>query len=301
MDVCAKCRKTGVGFKRCSVCKQNTYCGAACQAADWKSHKKKCASPVSVADIGTRIDAALAEQDWKGILKWEGRMEEMMAACAESDNVCILILSRFSNAHLQLFKATGNKDHARSCAGLVERQIPLLGRLGRFRDQGEDMCKLADILVSLCENRGNLARAATLRQQARDIGAEHGLFSLESMACRGLGKTAMLEGPDSTEDGLALLRNGLVAAELNELDDPQYVMDALYDLIMALFAEDSFAEAEPLVMRFREAQKASTAEDGRFCILEFTSVVWCARIHEVIALYSPSLLTPKRYRHNNTQ
>ena len=60
----------------------------------------------------------------------------------------------------------------------------------------------------------------------------------------------MAEGSDSYEEGLALLRNGLVAAELNELDDPQHELNALHDLIVALFATGSTGEVEPLVMRF---------------------------------------------------
>ena len=39
-DTCDFCGKHGVGFKRCSTCKQTWYCGAACQTAAWKRHKK---------------------------------------------------------------------------------------------------------------------------------------------------------------------------------------------------------------------------------------------------------------------
>ena len=282
VNICAKCGKHGVGLKQCSVCKDAHYCGAACQKSDWKRHRKQCTSPVTIQDVAAKVEAARREGDWKGVLKWEGRMEHMMAACVVCDDTCQLILSRFSNAHLLEFQATGIKDHARSCAGLVARQIPLLGKLKRFRDQGEDMCKLADILDTLAEHR----KAATWRQRARDVGAAHGLFSLESMACRGLGKTAMIGGSDSYEEGLALLRNGLVAAELNELDDPQYELDALHDLIVALFTKGCTGEVEILVMRFRKAHAASIPEGGTvgFCFAEFNSMLWCARIHEVISL-----------------
>jgi hypothetical protein len=42
-----KCATCGVGpaavrFMRCSVCKAVTYCGAACQREDWKTHKRTC-------------------------------------------------------------------------------------------------------------------------------------------------------------------------------------------------------------------------------------------------------------------
>jgi hypothetical protein len=55
-DMCSKCRKKGAGMRYCSNCKEAHYCGHACQRADWKSHKNKCASPESVADLGFRID-----------------------------------------------------------------------------------------------------------------------------------------------------------------------------------------------------------------------------------------------------
>jgi hypothetical protein len=283
-DICAQCGKQGSGFKRCSVCKQASYCGVACQKKDWKRHKKDCTAPVPVMDVAAKIQAAQKKGDWQGMLQWEGRMEELMAVRL-SDDRCSLILSWFSNAHLLEYQATGITHHARSCAGLVQRRIPFLGKLQRFRDQGDEMCKLADILRAL----ERTIEAATWYAQARNVGAAHGFFSLECTACMGLGKAAMAEGRH--EEGVALLRNAVVAAELNELDDPAYELDALNDLIGALFMTQSIVEVESLVLRFRELYKASDAQVG-FCFEEFNSLLWFARIHEVINLYTPCLLTP---------
>ena len=77
-ESCANCGKQGEGLKRCSRCKQASYCGAECQNADWKRHKKKCAPPVPLQDITAKVDAARASGDWRGVLRWEGRMEELM-------------------------------------------------------------------------------------------------------------------------------------------------------------------------------------------------------------------------------
>ena len=66
--------------------------------------------------------------------------------------------------------------------------------------------------------------------------------------------TAMEEG--RREEGVELLRNALVAAELNELDDPQYELDALDVLIQALFRE-------------------------------FNNLLCSARLHEVLCLCAP--------------
>ena len=93
-------------------------------------------------------------------------------------------------AHLVGFLTTGRKDHARSNVGPVEQWIPLFGKLQRSRDQGEAMCNLSNILHIL-ERK---SEAATWYQRARDVGAAHGVFSVEGKACVGLGTAAMNEG-----------------------------------------------------------------------------------------------------------
>ena len=205
-------------------------------------------------------------------------MEELVAH--QSDDVCSEILTVFSGAHYLGFIATGSKDHARSCVGLMDRRIPLLGKLQRFRDQGEAMCSLSSILFSLGRN----SESAAWCQRARDVGTAHGLFSLESTACVGLGGSAMEEG--RPEEGLELLRNGLVAAELNELDDPKYELNALKSLIVALFSTNLIDEVDPLVLRYREAAKASSEKEGGGSSVfpEFNSLLCSARLHEVLCL-----------------
>jgi len=284
-ESCTHCDKQGAEFKRCSRCKQACYCGVACQNADWKRHKKKCAPPVQLQDIAAKINAAQASGDWRGVLKWEGRMEELMAR--QSDDACSEILSVFTTAHRMGCHATvgGSNDHARSIVGLVERRIPLLGKLQRFRDQGEAMCSLSDMLNFLERN----SEAATWYQRARDVGAAHGFFSLESKACQGLGGVAINAGRH--EEGVELLRNALVAAELNELDDPQYELMALEGLVEALFKTKSIDEVEPLVLRYREAAKAVSEKEG-VCFWEFESLLCSARLYAVLCLCTPRLGTP---------
>jgi hypothetical protein len=288
-ESCAHCGKQGVEFKRCSRCKQASYCGTACQNANWKSHKKKCAP---LRDVQQNVQTAQAAGNWRGVLKWEGRMEELMAL--NSDDACSSILTAFSGAHQAGYRATGSTDHARSFAGLEERRIPLLGKLQRFRDQGEAMCGLSDVLPLLKKN----SEAATWYQRARDVGAAHGFFLLESKACIGLGRVASEAG--CHEEGLALLRNALAAAELNELDDPEYELQALDALIQslfkahvsyALFKTSAFDELEPLVLRYREAAKAQSAKEG-VCFPMFHSLFCSARLHEVLCPCTPRLAVP---------
>jgi len=275
-ESCAHCGKQGVGFKRCSRCKQACYCGAECQNKDWKRHKRNCSPPVSLQDVAAKINAAQATRDWRGVLQWEGRMEELMAL--NSDDGCSFILLAFSVSHQMGWQATGSNDHARSYVGLVERRIPLLGTLQRFRDQGDAMCCLSDVLRQLKRK----SEAASWSQRARDVGAAHGFFSLESMACRGLGTAAIGEGRH--EEGMALLRNALVAAELNEVDDPTFELDALVCLINALFSTNSIDEVEPLVLRYREAAKARSEKEG-VCFEEFNSLHYSARLREVLCMH----------------
>jgi hypothetical protein len=212
-------------------------------------------------------------------------MEELMAL--SSDDACSRILLVFCNSHQTGWQATGNTDHTRSFVGLEERRIPLLGKLQRFLDQGEAMCSLSIMLRSLGRN----SEAAPWYQRARDVGAAHGFFSLESKACMGLGIAAMDAGRH--EEGVALLQNALVAAELNELDDPEYELHVLKPLIDALFATNSFEEVEPLVLRFREAAKAQSEKEGAgVCFAEFNSLLCSARLHEVLCLCTPRVGTP---------
>ena len=101
------------------------------------------------------------------------------------------------------------------------------------------MCNTGDMFMST-----DVKTAATWYQRARDVGAAHGFFSVESKACRGLGFMEVAKGRH--EEGLDLLRNSLAAAELNELDDPVYVLEALECLIGALFATASIDEVHDL-------------------------------------------------------
>ena len=276
---CAQCGKEGVGFKRCSVCKDAWYCGAACQNANWKRHKKDCSPPVPLEDVVENVNVARAARDWHGILKWEGRMEELFQH--NSDAVCEQILGAFSHAHQMGFGATGSKDHMRSMVGLEARRIVFLGKLQRFRDQGEAMCDNANMLVGL----NKTSEASLCFERARDVGAAHGFFSVESKACKGLGMVAFAEGRH--EEGLALLRNALVAAELNELDDPTYEISVLHDLVGGLFHTHAIDEVEPMVQRYREATKAQSDKKGSLAVGELLSLIYSARLHEVMCLCPP--------------
>jgi hypothetical protein len=93
------------------------------------------------------------------------------------------------------------------------------------------------------------------------------------------------------EEGVALMRNALVAAELSELDDPEYEQQALKALVEFLFHTHAIDEVEPLVLRYREAAKVQSEKEG-VCFAEFESLLFSARLHEVLCLCTPRLGTP---------
>ena len=254
--------------------------------------------PVPPEVVLRNVSAAHLAGDWHGVLKWEGRMEELMVHRFEyrSDDteharkinepaLEVYILGAFSKAHISGWSTTLSQDHVCSFVGLEERRIPLLAKVQRFRDQGEAMCRIAQMLLKLDRTRDS----ATWFQRARDVGAAHGFFSLESTACRGLGVAAVNEGRQ--KEGVELLRNSLAAAQLNEMDNPEYEADALEALIRctfrhrrtrALFDTDAVNEVEPLVLRLREIGKAESEKAGGFSYSEVVSLLFSARLHEVI-------------------
>jgi len=241
---CAHCGKPGTALKRCSICKHVWYCGAECQNAAWKRHKKSCAPPLSINDVHAKFIAAVDAGDWREVLKWEGHMDEMMAG--QPDAICLVILKRFMAAHkagtFSTMSATllrGSPHHYLSAIRLAEKQIDLLGKLQRFRDQGEAMCVLASDL-SLA---GKGQEASAYYQKARKVGEAHGFFSVECRACLGLGKDKMTEG--CTEEGLDLLRNALVASRLGENTGwSAFELPVLHSLIDALFEAEAIDEVE---------------------------------------------------------
>ena len=79
-----------------------------------------------------------------------------------------------------------------------------------------------------------------------------------------------------------------MAAELNELDDPGYEVEALQSLVLVLFITSSIDEVEPLVLRYREAAKAKSEKEG-ICFADFNSLLCSARLSEVLGLCTPRL------------
>jgi hypothetical protein len=229
----------------------------------------------------TFVQKVLENQgDWRAVLKLEERMEELVVNFPGGMQTN-RILSIFSKAHADGYNQSGVPGHARSYIRLLERQIPLLGKLQRFWDQGDQMCNMGVMLYQI----DSKSKAAVSYQRARVVAEKHGFFTLESRACTGLGIAAIDDG--RRMEGLDLLRNALTAAELNELGNPQYEREALSALLSELFTSREFDEVKPLLPRYRAAGKAQSVKEG-VCWAECASLIFSARLHEVvIRLYTP--------------
>ena len=245
---CSHCGKQRGQRQLCPRCKQTSYCGAACQNAALEAHKKTC---VTVRNVVLKVDAARLASDWRGVLKWEGRMEQLIEG--EDDSDCDSILAAFAHAHRLGFLSTRSTDHALSIVSLQERRVELLGEMQRFREQGETLCDVGDHLCFL----GKRKDAGVSFQRARNIGEAHGLSTLECKSCLGLGKLAMAEGRD--DEGVELLRNALVAAMSEEDDDIEdeegdSTLELIVLLVRALLdvLRENEADARVLTVAFQQ-------------------------------------------------
>ena len=257
---CAHCgkgaKKNGAALKRCATCKHVWYCGAACQNAAWKGHRRTCQPPLPLDEVKLNLKEAHDASDWRGVLKLEGRVDELLEG--RGDAVCNYFLEVFARAHVMGRNATRSRTHALSVIRLEERRIELLGKMERFRDQASALCCVADSLCIL----DNFHEAERTYTRARDLGAQHGFFSAECLACLGLGHVCTEEG--RPEEALELLRNAVAASTLVELEDSSYQLNSLQRLIDALLIANAIDEMEPLILRFREAVEAQWSKTPKF-------------------------------------
>jgi hypothetical protein len=237
---------------------------------------------VTIEEVRKRVNAAREGKDWRGVIKWQGRLENLLEG--QSDAAHNAILLQFKRAHVVAQRSTGGTHHALAIVRLEDRRIELLGIMERFRDQGNAMCEAAEFLVVV----GNRHESAAYLQRARDVGAAHGFFSVECRACLGLGKSAIREG--RTAEGVDLLRNALAASSLRENENDNVMeFQVLARLIDVLFRIHEIEELEPLVLRYREAAEVDSRKMGRVCYREMSSLYVSARLHEVGNPFTPLL------------
>jgi hypothetical protein len=89
---CSHCGKHGgAALLRCSACKQTRYCGAECQKAAWKLHKKTCAFRLPLDDVRRKLVALSGTSEWREVLKWECRLTELMEDAGENPHRDVIL------------------------------------------------------------------------------------------------------------------------------------------------------------------------------------------------------------------
>jgi hypothetical protein len=289
MTNCARCKKAGKDIQRCKTCKEVSYCNAECQLADWKRHKKTCQKPLPLQDVLKQFDEAHEAGDWRAVIKFEPRIDEMIP---KQNFMANYVLRAFASAHEKGYEATGNEKHLHSTIRLERRRVAVAELLGAFQDKGAAQCSIGMSLIHLKK----WPDAWCMLTSARWLGEIKFLFSVESDACAGLGEVAMLTGRPAR--GVELLRNALTAAQASyadpKLDGGRYEGNALVRLISALFqvnvvSMDGFfietsaiQELEPLILRYCVLAKEMSRKEGCLCTAELRSLYFKALLHEVV-------------------
>ena len=164
---------------------QVSYCGAECQRAAWKvGHKKMCVKQMSYLDIFDKLSVADAACDWRGVLEFEFRFEQLMSLAETLENPAAMgdmLCNTFFRAHTMEameLGATGSLKAAR----VQVRRLDFQGRLGHWREQGDTMCDIAQTLINFSEGgcgENHLEEAKRYLQLARDLHATREIFSAE--------------------------------------------------------------------------------------------------------------------------
>ena len=309
-QACANCGTQAVAMKRCVACKTTTYCGAACQKADWKNHKKSCGTPVvdrviehrwlgdvppegelppaSLDEIDKKITAAWMADDWRGVLQWDFFLDELLARGTFSIESLTLrysarLLGVFADAHKLAYTESGetseNIEEAKISIALTKRRVPILGQLGRFMEQGHNMCWIGHVeWITLSTD------AVSWYERAIKVGKEHNLYEVESTALEGLGCIRCTQGHP---DGVGMLRNAHLAAM--QVTNPRYEIQALHSLVDALIQRTLIPEARPLLRRLLTLAVDVTASEHHatgVSVDEVLAILFAASIHEVIRIHT---------------
>ena len=166
--VCAHCGKKPSQPKQCSVCKKVCYCGAECQKAAWKKHKKSCRQELDLMQVWAKVEHACnVSRDYSEVVSWDCKMEALITN-ARDDESRMSILTAFTWAHLK------TQNYAKAAKGF-ERQVDFLGAFKLFRDQGSAMCQAGDML----KIGGDLVGARKWAARALRLAREHGFFETE--------------------------------------------------------------------------------------------------------------------------
>ncbi|KAJ1473679.1 hypothetical protein T484DRAFT_1835146 [Baffinella frigidus] len=126
---CSRCSPKRI--QRCSRCKKVFQCGGEVCLQEWNLHQKTC---LPLPDVFDHVVQQNACSNWRGVLEWEGRLDELVEKQTDEDKRQH-ILEIFRRAHLML-PTLGRKENATTLVKSPPR-VELLGRalpVERFRD-----------------------------------------------------------------------------------------------------------------------------------------------------------------------
>jgi hypothetical protein len=224
---------------------------------------------------------------WDELLYFGAEMEDVLLDLPDEFQTLVLGLFIRANSHAA---TAGHAVYAFTTIRLNKRLIDHLGKIRSFEAQGKAIFHHANLLAPFSNNEDaifyyhKLAHisfnedATFYYQKLRDLGAEMGCFTMECMACRGLGEQALLQGRQ--KDGFDLLRNAVVASSLLLPEDDQHghEVTSLQALTTALFGFNEIDEAETLVLRMVLLEKGRQYDECER--VQIVNILYMIRLHE---------------------
>jgi hypothetical protein len=209
---------------------------------------------------------------WRELLHFGEEMEDVLLDLP--DEIQTLALELFIRANCHACTTLGNAVYATTAIRLNKCLIDHLGKIRSFEAQGKTIFHHANLLAHFSNNED----ATFYYQKLRDLGAEMGCFTMECMACRGLGGQALLQGRQ--KDGFDLLRNAVVASSLLLPEDDQsgHEVTSLQALTTALFDFNEIDEAETLVLRMVLLEKGRQYDECER--VQIVNILYMIRLHE---------------------
>jgi hypothetical protein len=232
--------------KRCNKCRSVAYCNVECQRADWRAHKITCqACDVYMLE---RVSALDASDQWRKLVKWRECFEHLFVLTRLADDSCIYknmlrYMAMFSKAYRLGIRSTGDPDRVYTSAAihLLQEVIEIEGKIKLYEAEGGSLCDLAQMYVD------DGKKSFACYQQAHDLATIHGIPSVLSRACFGLGRSVKEER--RYDDAVVFFRTG-VAAGASIVNNPIFELNCIRELIEVLSEMRTFDEAELLTARF---------------------------------------------------
>ena len=198
---------------------------------------------MSLEDIRRRVLDAFASHNWDEVLRWESRLEDLVAGQEQGTIRAVLFAFAFA------YECTEKWDRA---GHLWVRCAEVCGALELLSKHLECVSRAGDCFMKCMDFKN----AAFWYERARDVSKEHGFVSRESKMCMGLGHVFSKAGRHS--EGVEQQRRALAVAQSVGENDASYdraslERTALRYLVPALCRMDEhFEEAEALFTRLCE-------------------------------------------------